>query len=34
MFSDKRWVDLPICENEIAADPGLQVTELNGGYSP
>ena len=34
MFSDKRWVDLPICEDEIAADPALQVTELNGGYRP
>lgn len=32
LFSDKRWVDVPYCESEIAADPALQVTPLNGGY--
>jgi len=34
MFSNKQWVDVPYCESEIAADPALQVTPLNGGYSP
>jgi acyl-homoserine-lactone acylase len=34
LFSDKQWVDVPYCESEIAADPELQVTDLNGGYSP
>ena len=32
LFSEKQWVDVPYCESEIAADPDLQVTPLNGGY--
>jgi acyl-homoserine lactone acylase PvdQ len=32
MFSNKEWVDVPYCEPEIAADPELRVTPLNGGY--
>jgi hypothetical protein len=32
MFSNKEWVNVPYCESEIAADPELQVTPLNGGY--
>jgi acyl-homoserine-lactone acylase len=32
MFSNKEWVDEAYCENEIAADPNLQVTELSDGY--
>ena len=27
MFSNKQWVDEAFCENEIAADPNLQVTD-------
>jgi acyl-homoserine-lactone acylase len=34
MFSAKQWVDVPFYEEEIAADPELRVTNLNGGYSP
>jgi RTX calcium-binding nonapeptide repeat (4 copies)/Penicillin amidase len=33
MFSGKQWVKVPYCESEIAADPGLQVTPLNCGYT-
>jgi hypothetical protein len=32
MFSNKQWVDEAYCENEIAADPNLQVTEISDGY--
>jgi acyl-homoserine-lactone acylase len=32
MFSNKEWVDVPYCESEIAADPALRVTHLNGGF--
>ena len=29
MFSEKQWVDEAFCEDEIAADPNLQVTEIS-----
>jgi acyl-homoserine-lactone acylase len=29
MFSNKQWVDEAFCEDEIAADPNLEVTELS-----
>jgi acyl-homoserine-lactone acylase len=32
-FSNKEWVDEAFCEDEIAADPNLEVTRLNGGAS-
>jgi acyl-homoserine-lactone acylase len=32
MFSNKEWVDERYCENEIASDPNLQVTEISDGY--
>jgi hypothetical protein len=32
MFSNKHWVDEAFCENEIAADPNLQVTSISDGY--
>ncbi len=34
MFSHKQWVDEAYCEDEIAADPNLEVTEIAepGGY--
>jgi acyl-homoserine-lactone acylase len=34
MFSNKQWVDEAYCENEIAADPNLQVTDISepSGY--
>jgi acyl-homoserine-lactone acylase len=30
LFSRKRWVDMRFCEDEIASDPNLAVTELRG----
>jgi hypothetical protein len=30
MFSRKQWVDEAYCDNEIAADPNLTKTELEG----
>jgi hypothetical protein len=32
MFSNKEWVDIPYYDPEIAANPELRVTQLNGGY--
>jgi acyl-homoserine-lactone acylase len=32
MFSNKEWVDEAYCDDEIAADPNLQVTEISEGY--
>jgi acyl-homoserine-lactone acylase len=32
MFSNKQWVDEAYCEDEIAADPNLQVTTIADGY--
>ena len=34
MFSNKEWVDEAYCEDEIAADPNLEVTEISepAGY--
>jgi hypothetical protein len=32
MFSNKQWVTEAYCENEIAADPNLQVTTISEGY--
>ena len=32
MFSNKEWVDEAYCEDEIAADPNLQVTTISEGY--
>jgi penicillin amidase len=32
MFSNKQWVDEAYCEDQIAADPNLQVTEISDGY--
>jgi hypothetical protein len=32
MFSNKQWVDEAYCEDEIAADPNLQVTQISDGY--
>ena len=29
MFSNKEWVDEAYCEDEIAADPNLEVTEIS-----
>ena len=30
MFSNKEWVDPAFCEEEVAAEPGLEVTEIRG----
>jgi hypothetical protein len=32
MFSAKQWVAFPFCDREIAADRGLALTNLGGGY--
>jgi acyl-homoserine-lactone acylase len=32
MFSNKEWVDERYCEDEIAADPNLQVTTISEAY--
>ena len=30
MYSEKQWNPMYFCEEELAADPGLVVTELRG----
>ncbi len=32
MFSNKQWVDEAYCEDQIAADPNLQVTQISDSY--
>jgi acyl-homoserine lactone acylase PvdQ len=32
MFSNKQWVDEAYCDDEIAADPNLQITEISEGF--
>ena len=32
LYSQKRWIDFPFCDEEIARDPALKVTDFGGGY--